>query len=170
LPVPKRANMKNKNLLLTIAVILAVIVLLVILPKYVHGYVTTPRHTILGGVISGEASTSLNFTVSQKPTLTPAQIIWLARLMNCESGIKETAVNPNDLDNTPSWGILQFKDTTFAAFTKRYGIEAELMNAEAQVAIVTEWLLRPGEVDFTIQFPACVSKLGLPPVQSTSSW
>jgi hypothetical protein len=95
--------------------------------------------------------------------LTPAQVIWLARLMQCESGIKASAVNPNDLDNTPSWGILQFKDTTFSHYADKYGIEGELMDEEAQVAIVTEWLTRPGEVRWGSQFPACVQKLGQPP-------
>lgn len=100
-----------------------------------------------------------------EPSLTPAQIIWLARLMDCESGINGDAVNPNDLDNTPSWGILQFKTGTFDYFTAKYGISADLMNAEAQVSIVTYWLLHPGEVVWEQQFPACVRKLGVPPVR-----
>lgn len=111
-------------------------------------------------LIPKEVESQVVFVPSE---LTPAQIIWFARLMDCESGINEGAINPNDLDNTPSWGILQFKPSTFESFTVKYGISAELMNAEAQVAIVTHWLLNPGEVDWTQQFPACVRKHGVPP-------
>jgi len=104
-------------------------------------------------------------TVVKNDGLTPAQTIWLAKLMKCESGVSESAVNPNDLDNTPSYGILQFKPTTLSAFTVKYGIERnDNMDAEAQVAVVTHWLLNPKEVQWERQFPGCVNKLGKPPL------
>lgn len=103
-------------------------------------------------------------TVYETKELSPAQVIWLAKLMNCESGIKTTAINPNDLDNTPSYGLLQFKPSTFSAFTAKYDIESDdYMDANAQVEIVMHWILNPGEVRWEGQFPACVKKLGLPP-------
>lgn len=104
----------------------------------------------------------------EKPTLTPSQVLWLARLMQCESGIKTSAINPNDLDGTPSLGILQFKIGTFDHYKAKYGITGDIMQGEPQIAIVSEWILRPGEVDWTRQFPACVQKLGVPPVASST--
>lgn len=101
-----------------------------------------------------------------QPKLSPAQIIWLARLMDCESNIKSLAVNPNDLDNTPSFGILQFKPSTYAWGAKTAGLASttDYMNPEGQVAIVEHWILNGG-VRWSSQFPACVKKLGNPPQQ-----
>lgn len=109
-------------------------------PQYVAPATTTPKH------------------------LQPAQIIWLARLMVCESGLKVTAINPNDLDNTPSYGLLQFKPSTYAAAAKKYGLASTMdyMNPEGQVAIVEQWIL-DGSVTWGKQFPDCVRKLGSPP-------
>jgi len=103
-------------------------------------------------------------TVYIEKSLKPEQVIWMARLMKCESGIKETAINPNDVDNTPSWGILQFKPSTFDHFTVKYGIEGELMDPNAQVAVVMHWVLNPEQVTWSRQFPACVKMLGEPPL------
>ena len=99
----------------------------------------------------------------EKPHLNHAQIIWLARLMYCESGLKSNAVNPKDLDNTPSYGLLQFKPSTFHAAVKKYGLSTttSYMDAETQVAIAEQWILNG--VDLTNQFPACVRQLGHPP-------
>lgn len=137
--------MKHKQLVFTTLVVLALIALY-IFPTEAEYKVET-----------------IVETVHIPKGLTPAQIIWLAQLMDCESGINRNAINPNDLDNTPSHGILQFKTQTFDNFTVKYGIEGELMDAEAQVAIVTYWLLNPDEITWGQQFPACVKKLGLPP-------
>jgi hypothetical protein len=105
-----------------------------------------------------------------EPKLSPAQIIWLAQLMNCESDTKVTALNPADSNGLPSRNILQFQDATYAGFTKLYGIDTSPQDSpqtisENQVRIVTEWLLNPGTVRWQRQFPACVEKLGVPPVQ-----
>lgn len=101
--------------------------------------------------------------VPQK-TLNPKQVIWLAKLMQCESGIKAGAINPNDLDNTPSYGILQFKPSTYAGAAKQLGLASttDYLNPEGQVAIVTHWILEGG-IDWSHQFPACVAKLEYPP-------
>ena len=109
--------------------------------------------------------TQVDGSVAYKPSLSHAQVIWIAQLMNCESDVTATAVNPNDLDNTPSWGILQFKPSTFESFAVKYGIGGELMSAESQVAIVTHWILNPSEVTWSQQFPACIRKIGEPPLE-----
>ncbi len=104
-----------------------------------------------------------------QPHLSVSQIIWLARLMDCESGIKSSAINPNDVDSTPSYGILQFKPGTFKHFAAVYGIEGELMDAEAQVAIAEQWLLGRDSIRWSGQFPACVRKIGTPPPVGSST-
>lgn len=98
-----------------------------------------------------------------KPSLSPAQTIWLAHLMTCESGINKNAVLKVDLDGTPSLGILQFKQSTFDAYKKQYAFTGEIFDGTTQVAIVTEWILHPGSIDWRWQFPDCVKKYGLPP-------
>lgn len=105
-----------------------------------------------------------------EPKLSPSQIIWLAKLMNCESDVKEWALNPSDSNGLPSRGILQFQDATYRGFTVKYGIavsdvDSNQQKAENQVRIVTKWLLSPGEVTWENQFPACVKKLGTPPLE-----
>lgn len=101
-----------------------------------------------------------------QPTLNSSQIIWLSRLMQCESGMNAKAVNANDLDNTPSYGILQFKPSTFKAAAIRFGLAStsNYMDAASQVVIVMDWMLYGG-IDWHWQFPDCTSKLGVPPTQ-----
>lgn len=113
--------------------------------------------------LTANADPEVVYVEVEQPTLSPAQVIWLARLMDCESGINPRAINPVDRDGTPSHGLLQFKPSTFDSFTAKYGIEGELMDENAQVAIVIKWVLTPGEVDWYQQFPACTQKLGTPP-------
>ncbi len=87
--------------------------------------------------------------------------IWIDGLEWCESGGNPLAVNPNDTDNTPSYGILQFKPSTFDYFSKKYRIVGELMDPVAQRKI-TRAMIDNG-VDLTRQFPGCTRILGLPP-------
>lgn len=98
-----------------------------------------------------------------RPALTPAQVIWLAHLMQCESTINAKALNPKDRDGTASIGILQFKQQTFDYYNKEYGLGGDIEDGVTQVAIVTRWIETPGTVDFAWQFPDCVKKHGLPP-------
>ena len=102
--------------------------------------------------------------VHVKPALvTRAQASWLDRLVACESGGDVHAINPKDRDGTPSYGLLQFKPSTFAYFSKAYGISsADYMDPVAQRLIV-EHMMHDRTVDWHQQFPACVDKLGLPP-------
>jgi len=87
---------------------------------------------------------------------------WLAELISCESRGNPEAINPKDRDGTPSYGLMQFKPSTFEMFKKAYGIEGELMDPEAQKAIVRR-MMDDKSVVWENQFPACVRKLGRPP-------
>lgn len=89
---------------------------------------------------------------------------WLAKLIQCESHGNPEAINPKDRDGTPSYGLLQFKPSTFEMFSKAYKIEGELMDPEAQKAIVRR-MMDDKSVVWENQFPACVRKLGRPPQQ-----
>jgi hypothetical protein len=101
--------------------------------------------------------------VKEVSHVTPEQEAWLAKLELCESGGKESAINPKDRDGTPSYGLLQFKPSTFELFSKAYGIEGELMDPEAQRAIVRR-MMDDKSVRWEKQFPVCVkSIIGKPP-------
>lgn len=97
-----------------------------------------------------------------KETISGDREEWLQRLILCESSGNPEAVNPVDLDGTPSYGLLQFKPSTFEFFSKAYGIDGELMDPEAQKAIVRRMMDDP-TVRWESQFPWCVRKLGRPP-------
>lgn len=91
-----------------------------------------------------------------------AQEEWLAKLELCESSGNPKAINEEDLDGTPSYGLLQFKPSTFDHFSNQYGIEGELMDPEAQRAIVRR-MMGDQDIRWENQFPGCVRKLGRPP-------
>lgn len=88
---------------------------------------------------------------------------WLLALEWCESRSRWWAVNQEDLDGTPSYGLLQFKPGTFAGFSKAYGIPGELMDPEAQRAIVRR-MMDDESIRWEKQFPWCVTRyIGWPP-------
>lgn len=90
---------------------------------------------------------------------------WLARLIQCESGGDPNALNPVDLDGTPSHGILQFKDTTFEMYRLRYDMGAvALYDAEAQKQMV-RFMMDDPRVRWENEFPDCVRKHGRPPAR-----
>lgn len=106
---------------------------------------------------------------------THAQNVWLHALEWCESRGKQSAVNPEDRDGTPSYYSFQFKPSTFKAYALRYELlepseldtEEELMAQMSvyknQKAIVTEMLNDP-KVRWNNEFPDCtMKKVGLPP-------
>lgn len=95
-------------------------------------------------------------------TGTSTRDIWLGKLVKCESGGRPEAINPKDRDNTPSYGLLQFKPTTFDMYKKRYNIEGFMMDPQAQIKIVRRMMDDP-KVIWKNEFPDCVSKLGYPP-------
>lgn len=143
--------MSNKSIVV-IAAFVAALTTLILIPRLVEGFSSSLviRETIY---------------VTQ-PKLSPAQMIWLAKLMNCESGLKAGAINPNDLDNTPSYGLLQFKPSTFAAAARELGLASttDFMNPLSQVAIVEHWVLKGG-TDWAHQFPDCTARYGPPPTE-----
>jgi hypothetical protein len=87
--------------------------------------------------------------------------IWVYELSKCESGGNWNALNPKDLDGTPSKGKFQFKDQTFNYFSEKYNIATtSIWNGDEQELIVRQMIA--SGVDLSRQFPACVKKLGLP--------
>lgn len=97
---------------------------------------------------------------------TPEVEIWLKALQTCESGQNEKALNPKDIDGTPSKGLYQFKDKTFNWLSQKYGIATtSIWNGKEQDKIVRR-MIYDKELNLRNQFPACIRKLGLPPLPS----
>lgn len=117
--------------------------------------VTMALIAILGGI-------RITFRVDTMDVLTHQQRAWLGALEWCESRGVPEAVNPRDLDDTPSYGILQFKPSTLEYFKKAYKIEGRLMDPRTQEQIVEQMIIRGG-IDWHHQFPGCTKKLGNPP-------
>jgi hypothetical protein len=99
--------------------------------------------------------------------------VWLSALEWCESQGLGTAINPEDLDGTPSYFWYQFKPSTFLGFGKQYGLLAsttklegildrEMKDYELTREIVRR-MARDPEVNLYNQFPWCLKKLGPPP-------
>ncbi len=92
-----------------------------------------------------------------------AQEAWLTDLIICESNGNPEAINPIDRDGTSSYGLLQFKPSTFTGYRTQYGLkEAELMDPEAQKETVRH-MMQDGGVNWYQQFPDCTRRLGTPP-------
>ena len=87
---------------------------------------------------------------------------WLEDLVMCESSGRPEAINPKDVDGTPSYGLLQFKPSTFEMYIKRYKMTGELMDEEVQKAIVRK-MMDDEKVKWQNEFPDCVKRLGTPP-------
>lgn len=98
---------------------------------------------------------------------------WLSALEWCESQGLGTAINPEDLDGTPSYFWYQFKPSTFLGFGKQYGLLAsttklegildrEMKDYELTRNIVRH-MARDPKVNLYNQFPWCLKKLGPPP-------
>jgi len=97
-----------------------------------------------------------------------AQEEWIDALAQCESSNNPNAVNQMDIDGTPSFGLLQFKKSTFAALSKEYDIGTDdYMDPVAQREIVRRMLADPYFTDAELrnrQFPGCIrNTVGLPP-------
>ena len=110
-----------------------------------------------------------------KPTLSHEQMVWTYALEWCESRGVMTAINPNDLDNTPSYYSYQWKPGTFKYYGEKYGViekgktEEEIMELmkdyELQRQILTAMVLDGKNIKWEKQFPWCVKKLGRPPLK-----
>ena len=97
-------------------------------------------------------------------SLTHNQNVWIRQLISCESGGNPGAINPKDKDNTPSYGLMQFKPGTFYGFAKQYKIiVSDFMNADQQIKIVAKMIADHENINWFTQFPACVAKYGQPP-------
>lgn len=118
-------------------------------------------------VLIGNSIEVVDVPVTPAPLLSHQQTAWLGALEWCESGGKPSAINPKDRDNTPSYGILQFKPSTFTLFAKEDGLASttDYMNPDAQEAIVTQMILRRN-VNWSQQFPVCTGILGTPPLST----
>jgi hypothetical protein len=109
--------------------------------------------------------------VSVYDSLNHQQQVWINALEWCESKGIQTAINPNDLDNTPSYYSFQFKPSTFKYYGEKYKIIPEgLSDSEISEKIKDHFLqreivskmLNDKSVNLRRQFPACVRSLGLP--------
>lgn len=87
---------------------------------------------------------------------------WKKELRKCESGGNDTALNPKDLDGTPSHGRYQFKDTTFYGFAKQYGIKVTSHKNGDEQEMILDRMILDDKVDLTFQFPDCTTRIGLP--------
>ena len=104
--------------------------------------------------------------------LTHAEETWISALEWCESRGDNQAINPADLDGTPSYYAFQWKPATFFSFAIAYGVipegttaaEArELMKDYRLQLEVIRHMISDDTVKLSGQFPACFRKLGPPP-------
>jgi hypothetical protein len=91
--------------------------------------------------------------------------VWIYRLGDCESRNNELAINPMDLDGTPSKGQYQFKDGTFNHFSKKYNIPVTSIWEGSEQEQIVRHMIEDEEVNLAHEFPDCVKKLGLPSAQ-----
>jgi len=100
----------------------------------------------------------------EDPAIATERSAWLGALEWCESQGNPKAINPRDSDGTPSYGLLQFKPSTYAEFAKLYGLASttDYMNPIEQIQIV-EHMIIDNRVNLHHQFPACVAHIGMPP-------
>lgn len=106
-------------------------------------------------------------------TVTHEQETYVRALEWCESHGVITAVNPNDLDNTPSYYSWQWKPSTFRYFGVMYGVlpseitEAEMLKKladyETQRKVIEQMVIHANQIEWKNQFPGCTKKIGLPP-------
>lgn len=104
--------------------------------------------------------------------LTHEQEVWLHALEWCESRGIQTAINPKDLDGTPSYYSFQFKPSTFKMYGVKYGVFSRLITDEKITEKLSDYKLQKKIVSLMIgdekvnwrrEFPDCVRKLGFPP-------
>lgn len=109
-------------------------------------------------------------------TPTEKELVWRYVLEWCESRGNNNAINPNDLDNTPSYGVFQFKPETLKHYLYRYEIispeildtfeTADFINLSFDREIMYEVLNRmigeKDKINWKKEFPYCVEKFGKP--------
>jgi hypothetical protein len=122
---------------------------------------------------STERAAALVFYASLfDPALTHEQEVWLHALEWCESRGVKTAINPKDLDGTPSYYSFQFKPSTFKLYGVKYGIFSRLISDERITEMLSDYrlqkrivslMMQDEKVNWRREFPDCVRKLGFPP-------
>lgn len=106
------------------------------------------------------------------------QKVWIFALEFCESkGKGIEAINPKDLDNTPSYYHFQWKPSTFKSYAIKYkllrnDLEYEdyfnwMSDYDLQYKIVSRMVndknITP-HIWRNVLFPGCIKRLGLPPI------
>lgn len=87
------------------------------------------------------------------------------KLRHCESRHNVLALNPNDLDNTPSYSLYQWKPSTWKGYVKKYDLfewqkweESDYWNSMYsewhQEIVVARMFLDP-DVNLQHEFPGC---------------
>lgn len=142
---------------------------LLVLPTGITGALgdVLPENSHVANTVQNNEKTQ----VSAYDSLTHQQQVWVNALEWCESRGKKEAINPNDVDNTPSYYSFQFKPSTFKQYGEKYGVieknleEEELKNLLKDHFLqreIVSHMLGDKTINFRNQFPACVKSLGLP--------
>lgn len=109
-------------------------------------------------------------------TPTEKELVWRYVLEWCESRGNNNAINPNDLDNTPSYGVFQFKPETLKYYLYRYEIiSPEVLNTferedfinlsfdrEIMYEVLNRMIGEKNKINWEKEFPYCVKKFGRP--------
>ena len=127
------------------------------------------KYLITGGVVVAITLAAIGANTRGSDwslALSHEQEVWLHALEWCESKGVKTAVNPKDLDGTPSYYSFQFKPSTFKQFGIKYGLlpkkiddeqlRLELEDYPLQKQIVSIMINDPA-VRWSREFPACES-------------
>lgn len=99
---------------------------------------------------------------------------WLSALEWCESHGVKTAINKMDKDGTPSFFSFQFKPSTF----KYYSVKYKLLSPDLEYEDYFNWMsdydmtrevvrrmIDDPKVQWNMEFPDCVKRLGYPPIK-----
>ena len=130
----------------------------------------------VGGLSSLLLKTSLwgSFGVKEGVVETsPAFEEWRYNMRMCESSDNPNAINENDLDGTPSYGLWQMKPNTFKGWVQKYDLfnwrewekgdyQNNIMSREHQEEIMDHVIVDPG-INWKNEFPNCFNKYGKPP-------
>lgn len=123
---------------------------------------TTPKRSVW------QKNKKLYIEVKVPSNLTPYTTRVLSQLLNCESGYNAIALNAVDRDNTPSFGALQFKPSTWFGVLQKYYdpyITPEqsflkIFDGDLQVKMFVRWFEdgTKGQDWWDSQFPDCAKK------------
>ena len=97
---------------------------------------------------------------------------WRMSMRLCESSDNPVAINPNDLDGTPSYGLYQYKPDTFKGYVIKYNLfdwknwdkadwENALMSRWHQEEVMTK-MIPDLDVVWETEFPDCTKQNGRP--------